>query len=50
MSYDLTEHVSYMFNCILYHFKSKMLMYLLYIVFIFIIVYMFCFIEGHMVD
>ena len=50
MSYDLTEHVSYMFYRILHHFKSQMLIYILYIVFICIIVYMFCFIEGHLVD
>ena len=50
MSYDLTEHVSYMFYCILYHFISQMRMYILYIVFICIIVYMFCFIEGHLVE
>ena len=50
MSYDLTEHASYMFYCILYHFKSQMRMYILYIVFICIIVYMFSFIEGHLVE
>ena len=50
MSYDLTEHISYMFYRILYHFNSQMLMYILYIVFICIIVYMFCFIEGHWAD
>ena len=47
MSYDLTEHVDYMFHRILYHFHlTNAYVHIVYCIYMYNCLYI-CFIEGH---